>query len=235
MNIVLIDAQDMMGDHHARLTGRRAEHIRNILRAGPGEVLRVGWMGGGVGQGTVTALDGDSVEIDFETTAPPPPPSAVLLVLALPRPKCLRRLFQSVACMGVKRVVLLGAYRVEKSYWDSPWLAEDAVREQLILGLEQAGDTVLPVVSQYRLFRPFVEDVLPGMAKGMDRLLAHPCGVVDCPTGVTGPTCLVIGPEGGFIPYEVERFLEAGFRTVSLGPRPLRTEQAVAALLGRLA
>ena len=49
-----------------------------------------------------------------------------------------------------------------------------------------------------------------------------------------GPWAILIGPEGGFIPYEVEALQRAGCEPVSLGPRPLRVEQAVPALLGRL-
>lgn len=235
MNIVLIDEADIVAATRARLSGRRADHIRTVLRAGVGDTLRVGFLGAGLGRGVVTGLTDAAVELEFELSAPPPPPAGVTLVLALPRPKCLRRVFQCVATMGVKRLALFGAYRVEKSYWDSPWLEEDAVREQLILGLEQAGDTMLPVVSRHRLFKPFVEDILPDLVRGMECLLAQPAAAADCPAGVVRPTCLAIGPEGGFIPYEAGRFTEAGFRAVSLGPRLLRTEQAVAALLGRLA
>ena len=45
---------------------------------------------------------------------------------------------------------------------------------------------------------------------------------------VARPTSLaiLIGPEGGFAPEEVERFAAAGARVVSLGPRILRSETA---------
>jgi RsmE family RNA methyltransferase len=45
---------------------------------------------------------------------------------------------------------------------------------------------------------------------------------------------LALGPEGGWVEAEVESFRRAGFETVSLGSRVLRTESAVAALVGRL-
>ena len=37
---------------------------------------------------------------------------------------------------------------------------------------------------------------------------------------------LIIGPEGGFELYEIEKLKEIGAKIVSLGPRILRTETA---------
>ena len=45
---------------------------------------------------------------------------------------------------------------------------------------------------------------------------------------------LVVGPEGGFVPRELETLAAAGARTVGLGPRALRVETAVVALLARV-
>ena len=45
---------------------------------------------------------------------------------------------------------------------------------------------------------------------------------------------LAIGPEGGWIDAELGSFERAGFRTIDLGPRILRTETALAALVGKL-
>jgi RsmE family RNA methyltransferase len=48
------------------------------------------------------------------------------------------------------------------------------------------------------------------------------------------PCTLAIGPEGGFIPYEIEKLQQAGFAGVHLGARILRVENAVTALVSRL-
>ena len=146
----------------------------------------------------------------------------------------LKRTFQTLAAMGVKRIVLMNTYRVEKSYWQTPWLQPEAIREQLILGLEQARDTVLPEVILEKRFKPFVEDRLSAMGVGMRKLVAHPVSEQECPSHLAEPVMLAIGPEGGFIPYEVERLLEYGFECVHLGSRILRVETAVPVLLSRL-
>ncbi len=235
MNLILIEEAEITGGGRVRLTDRRAAHIRTVLRSHEGDILRLGVIGGWQGRGVVVSLGSSVVELDLELTDPPPPPSKVVLLLALPRPKCLRRVLQCVAAMGVKRLALFGAYRVEKSYWDTPWLRVDEMREQFILGLEQGGDTVLPEATIHPLFKPFIEDVVPSLTAGMRRLVAHPGKTATCHSNVTEPLALAVGPEGGFTEYELRRLGEAGFDSVSLGARALRTEHAVAAFLGRLA
>jgi RsmE family RNA methyltransferase len=123
---------------------------------------------------------------------------------------------------------------VEKSYWQSPVLDSDALQEQLVLGLEQARDTMLPEALLRPLFKPFVEDELPGLIKGSLPLVAHPVASVLCPRDVKSAVTLAIGPEGGFIPYEIEKLVACGFTVVQMGERILSVETAVPALISRL-
>jgi len=235
MNLILLFADDFIdAAGRVRLAGRRLEHIRRVHRAAVGETLRVGRLNGQLGMGRITAMSADALEMEVALDQEAPAPSPATLLLALPRPKALKRLLQGVTAMGVKRIVLMNAWRVEKSFWESPVLAPEALREQLILGLEQARDTVLPEILLRPRFKPFVEDELPELIRGTRGLLAHPLAAAPCPRNVGGPITLAVGPEGGFIAYEVELLQARGFEAVSLGARVLRVEHAVPALLGRL-
>lgn len=234
MNLIVLHPADLSGEGEVRLTGRRADHVREVHRALPGEALRVGVLNGKTGTGVIRNPDGTDLTLSVSLVADPPAPVPVTLLLAMPRPKVFRRVIQCATSMGVKRIALFGAFRVEKSYWQSPWLAPDELREQMILGLEQACDTMLPNVTLHPHFKPFVEDVLPLLTKGTRRLVAHPGRGSVCPAAIPDPVSLAIGPEGGFTDYEIERLVGAGFEPVTLGVRILRTEQAVPALLGRL-
>ena len=108
----------------------------------------------------------------------PPPRPGVDLVLAVPRPKALRRILAAAASLGVDRLVLLAAARVEKSYLASPVLRPERLRKHLLDGLEQAQDTVLPEVHLEPRFRPFIED-------RMDALLG-PASAGSCTRATTG-------------------------------------------------
>ncbi|MDD0845310.1 16S rRNA (uracil(1498)-N(3))-methyltransferase [Pseudomonas sp. Gutcm_11s] len=234
MNLLLLEEADFVAPDRAVLQGRRLKHLHEVHRAEAGDQLRVGSLGGLMGRGTLLALDEQHAELQVELDQPPPAKLPLTLLLALPRPKMLKRVLQTVAAMGVPRLVLLNSYRVEKSFWQTPFLEPDAIREQLVLGLEQARDTVLPEVIIEKRFKPFVEDRLPGIAAGTLGLVGHPGDYPACPRALSEAVTLAIGPEGGWIPYEVEKLGEAGLAPVQLGERILRVETAVTALLARL-
>lgn len=234
MNLLLLTPDDCPEPGLARLTGRRLKHVQEVHRAKAGDTLRLGMLGGLMGTGEIVSLSRDELVLRPVLDTAPPEKLPLTLLLSLPRPKMLKRILQTVAAMGVSRLVLMNSYRVEKSFWDSPWLEPDAVREQLVLGLEQSRDTVLPEVLIEPLFKPFVEDRLSMLCRNSCCYVAHPGAEVHCPVALNQPLTLAIGPEGGFIPYEIEKLVEAGFEAVHLGPRILRVETAVTALVARL-
>lgn len=236
MNLILAEPHELAADGTLRLTGRRARHVIEVHRASPGDVLRVGVVDGLMGDGTLESASPDEVVLQVRQHAPPPEPNPVELLLALPRPKILKKVLAAAASLGVKRITLVNSYRVEKSYFDSPMLHPDRMREHLLLGLEQARDTRMPLVTIHPRFKPFVEDELPRIwPDPMRRLVAHPVVDHDAePRASSERTVVAIGPEGGWIPYEVDRLVEAGFQPFSLGPRILRVDTVVPYLLGRL-
>ena len=234
MNLLLVDTPDFISDNRVRLDGRRLQHVRQVHRTQVGDQLKVGRVNGLMGQGLITRLEEQVMELELELDQPPPPTLPLTLLLALPRPKMLKRIFQSCATLGVQRLILINSYRVEKSYWQSPFLSPDKIHEHLILGLEQGMATQLPQVELRKRFKPFVEDELPVIVEGKHALVAHPYQAKPCPHGLNEPLVLAIGPEGGFIPYEIDKLAETGFTPVEIGQRILRVEAAIHALCGRL-
>jgi 16S rRNA (uracil1498-N3)-methyltransferase len=235
MNLILLTETDLISTAHAFICDeRRLSHIREVHGADIGETFKVGLLNGSIGSGTVLSFSETRLELKLDLNQPPPKPLPLKLILGLPRPKMLRRIFQTIATLGVKELHLINAYRVEKSYWQSPFLEPDAIYEQLVLGLEQGCDTQLPHVYLHKRFKPFVEDELPNIITDTRALVAHPYTENECPRNIDYPLSLAVGPEGGFIAYEIDLLKKIGFDAVHLGERIMRVETAIPYLLGRL-
>lgn len=245
MNLLLLSETDFPDDHvlgdrlsseeHrlATIADGRVTHLKRVLKVEVGQTLTVGLIGGSIGRGVVLAVGANAVRLAVYLDQAPPPTLPVSLVLALPRPPMLRRSLEAVTTLGVKRICLIHANRVEKSYWQSHSLEPEAIDRRLRAGLEQACDTVLPEVSMHRRFRPFVEDELPALLSASTGLVADPTFDSAPPPRDLAPFTLIVGPEGGFVPFELERLAAAGVEGIGLGPRILRVETAVIALLSR--
>lgn len=230
----MLDAMDFVSESRVRLGDERSAHLREILGVSLGDEVIVGQVGGKLGHGTVVRIDGGETELEVVLDRDPPPAPPLRLACALCRPPTLRKVLQQTAAIGVKEILFFHAARVEKSYWDSKQLEPEAIAAQLRLGLQQARDTVLPRVELHRRFRPFAEDRLVEFGSGGRVLLADADAPAPCPSDVDEPCTIVIGPEGGLVPFEIELLERVGAQRVTLGRRPLRVETAVVATLGRL-
>ena len=235
MNLILLEDRDRVDASCVTLTDARAAHLLNVLRVTPGQTVRVGQLDGPFGVGTVESVDEGRVTLRclFESATPPRP--RIDLLLALPRPKVMRRLWAQLAALGVGRIILTNAERVERHYFDTHVLTEACYRPLLIEGLQQARDTRLPLVSIHRQFRILVEDQLDDLFPSGTRIVADSRSAGTMTSGMAdagdGRVLIAIGPEGGWNDFEL-RLLEAhGFRAVGLGPRTLRVDTACTALL----
>ena len=235
MNLILLEA-GAVRDGAAWLQGSQARHAIEVLHVTPGQEIRIGVVDGAVGTGRVTRIDGDRVELQCTLGEVPPEPDVDLL-LALPRPKVMRRLWAQLAALGVGRILLTNAARVERNYFDTHVLDPVFYRPLLVEGLQQAQDTRLPRVSIHRRFRPLLEDDLDALSNADLRLVAHPSpkatAIGAWPPGASR-VLLAVGPEGGWDDFELGLLNERRFRLVSLGARTLRADTACVALLAAL-
>ena len=239
MNLLLLESHEIMADNTVILKYRSSEHIIRILACKPGDTVRVGVINGPVGTGEIVSIKNTEVELRFTPEGPPSEQPPLDLILGLVRPIMLKKILAQAASLGVGRIFLINANRVEKSFFSASLLKNERYRSYLIEGLEQAKVTYLPQVSIHQRFRPFVEDFVPTIAKSYSRMLvAHPEAgeALKQVTGteISGRTLLAVGPEGGWVDFEIEKFLGQSFVPVSLGDRVLRTDTAVVALLSQL-
>lgn len=234
MNLLLLHPDDHLDDDRWSIADRRARHIRDVLGLTTGARLRAGLLNDGIGEATLLDDDGKSITLSFRPTLAPPPSLPLTLILALPRPKMLKRILMDASSLGIKRIILLNSWKVEKSYWHTPELHAALLREKLILGLEQSGDTQLPELLLRDRFKPFVEDELSALTGGSLALLAHPGTHPSMPVNLQQAVTLAIGPEGGWTDYEAGQLIAAGFQCHAFGQRILRVETALPALVGRI-
>ena len=236
MNCILLFESDFVDAQKSivRVCGRRKNHIETVFRAIPGKEYKVGLLNGQLGSGKVLCVDSEKLEMETTLNQAPPAVIPLTLIMALCRPKSLKKSIEVATSLGIKTIFVIESWRVEKSYWTSPLLEPDRLLEHVYLGLEQAKDTVPPKIEFRKRFKPFVEDELPHIIKGTRPLVAHPYNGIPCPHQLNSAITLAIGPEGGFIPYEIELLAAQGFESVTLGDRILRVEYAIPALVGRL-
>ena len=230
MNLLLLEEKDFTSDGTALVTGRRCRQLHDVIRATPGKLCKAGLLGGKCGTAEILAIDENCCRLFFTPEKEPPAPAPLVLIAALPRPQTLCKVLHCAVSNGVKKICFIHTFKVEKSYWASPRLAPEAIRDELLLALEQSGDTVLPEVLFFRTFKPFIEDHLDEVADGK-RFLGDPAGEA---ASFAENSTLAVGPEGGFTDYEKQAFFDRGFTGISLGKRTLRTEFAVQGLISRL-
>jgi len=224
---------------------KQVTHIKEVLKSQIGDSLTIAEIGGYIGKATITQINDNEVFLtDIILDKKPPVKLDLTVVLALPRPKVLRRLIMDMTSLGVNKLIIVNSYRSQKSYWQSPLL--NRIDEFVFEGLQQAIDSVPPVIEFKKRFKPFVEDDFPALLvdEKADReqsnaVIAHPYATqswksyleVASNNKESMPKVLCIGAEGGWINYEVDLLCKHGCTSVSLGERILRTETVVSVLL----
>ncbi|MCB1101280.1 MAG: RsmE family RNA methyltransferase, partial [Kiritimatiellae bacterium] len=236
MNCTLVQVSDRQGDGLFLVGPEKSRHLRNHLKIGVGSRIVAGVLDGPLGWATVVGDDGVRLKITApEGPVPPRPP--VDLVLAMPRPKVMGRLWGALASIGIGHLYIIGAEEVEACYFSARTLEPQYRLPKLIEGLEQVRDTRLPEVTVEKSFRRFATGILPNLSPHGIRLLGHPGAAHSVREVLASPACregrvmLAVGPEGGWREKELDVLSFHGFVPASLHSRALRTDTAVISLL----
>ena len=240
MNRILFESNEIK-DGVATFGGARAEHVMKVLHGEVGQILKTGEINGLIGTSVITnisclpsSVSSPSITVSCSHTEKSLVPW-IDLILAPPRPRVMKRLLPQLAALGVGRIFLVGAKKVEKDFWGATLLKPENYRPLLIDGLMQAGTSVLPTLETRRNFRKFIKEELDTLWPSATRIIAHPYdGNQTIKQSNNQTILLAIGPEGGWTDDEVALLEEHGFSRYSLGSRILRTDTATVALLAQL-
>jgi 16S rRNA (uracil1498-N3)-methyltransferase len=215
------------------LTGERAtldeaahRHLIKVLRLGAGAALRL-FDGRGVEvEGRIVAVGRDTVEVSLgERRQVQPAVCAITLIQSVPRGDRMDLIVQKTTELGVGSIVpVLSQHGVSKPppgrtrRWQT--IAEEAARQSGRADVPTICEPVALLAALAKLDASLDESRYL-LWEGEQSQSLHRA-LVDRPARVA----VLVGPEGGFASAEVEACVQAGFRSVGLGPRILRTETA---------
>ena len=240
MNIILFKKSDYINKSEIIIKDKKKyKHIIKVLKANIGDSIKIGLINDLLGIGIIKNIDKTekTITLKVELNKKPPKKLNTILILAMVRPKSLKKALHIAISMGIKEIIIIKTWKVDKSYWSSPLLFEESLNEVSIEALEQAKDTIMPKIRIKKLFKPFIEDELSLLMSNKRGIVAHPIAqnsFFDINNNLSNIDYLAIGPEGGFIDYEINKFKSIGFEILKLNERILRVEYAIPVILSRL-
>ena len=224
-------SEDLVTGHRLTLGADAANYLGRVLRARVGDAVTLFNGRGGEYAATIAGLERRQVLIDIGAYVPANRETAlsVTLLQGLARGERMDYAVQKATELGVTRVVpvitdrsqvQLGADRRERrrEHWAGIAIA----------AAQQSGRTAIPAIDAISDLSAAVGDLPAG--DGL-RLVADLTDSPAWPAAGAGPVVLAIGPEGGFSATDIAVLHGAGFVSVGLGPRILRTETAAVVAL----
>lgn len=217
------------------VTGQEARHAVTVSRVRLGEALRVGDGRGLVVDGEVVEAAPDRLVLRVDRVRTEPVPERrLVLVQALAKGDRDELAVQAATELGVDEVVPWAAAR-SVSRWQGPKVEKGLSRWRAIVreATKQAVRAHVPTVSPVAGVRD-----LAARASGSLVLVLEPSAdraLSSVELGGTGDVVVVVGPEGGIAPHELDALREAGAVPVRLGDSVLRTSTAGPAALAVLA
>jgi RsmE family RNA methyltransferase len=233
MNHLLFFPEDKISDNEIQISDHRKDHLLEVLKLKNGDRIKVGEWEGKTGSGTVKSI-GENVHIEFKLSKNPPEKIPLHVIIGLCRPKVLSRLITDLTTYGVEKIDIIRTWYGDKGYWNNDLFTEKGLRTVIAKGLEQAMDTIPPVIKLVKRFGPYSNDILPTYSDNSRCYIAQPNSENELGMSKNERSVIAIGPERGFTPYEVKQFIKAGFEPVNLGNRILRTESAAHFAVSRL-
>ena len=231
-------------------------HLRKVLKADVGATVKMGMLNGMLFVAHVIEAGEKAFRFRLEAVEGSEwtdEAAGVCLLLGTPRPNMIKSICVVGATMGVDQMLFVRSERVDKSYFQSKMLEDAAVKKNLIHGAEQGVIRRLPKVATFPNpnLEAFLRDIFPAWEQRFKeehpeatlvKLIAEPrvednlMAALSRESNFAKSTYVVlaIGPEGGWVPPEVEMLRNEGFAVFHCGDRILRTETAVIALLAQL-
>lgn len=233
---------ELITDTRVEIPGTEARHL-SVRRAAPGDLIRVSDGAGTVVEARLEAInDGGASAQVLQRRFEPPAATTVTVFQGLAKSGKVDWVVEKLVELGVDDIVVFSAGR-SVPVWDDAkrQRVSDRWRRVAVAASKQSHRPRIPPVRGVLSSAQAADEVAklslvvvgdPDASQNLRQVLTEP------PPAQLG---VIVGPEGGLDPSELDRFHRAGARPVGLGPQVLRTETAALAIcsvllfqLGRL-
>ena len=227
--------KERIQDQRGTIVGEELAHLRKVLRLGPGDRLTVFDDTGREHEAVIRSFTADRGDIDILRSYRPERESSLQITLALALTKGEKTDFvvEKATELGVQTLVpFISSYTVPKLNDRKIETRTERWQRIALSAAKQCGRTLVPKILTLCEFRELVRqpwaDTLKLLCWEKEGLTLKQ--VYEADPDARG-ILLVIGPEGGFSSEEADQAQQAGFRSVHLGLRILRSETAALAAL----
>jgi 16S rRNA (uracil1498-N3)-methyltransferase len=212
----------------ALVEGEAHHHLFKVKRLQTGERLRVIDGEGHARWATITGIDKRAARLALGEAAPANEPQrAVELFVAAAKPERLAWLVEKATEVGVVAIRFIPTGREARSV-ETSQLAR--LRRIAVAAVEQSGRSVVPLLA---IEGGLGEAIARARAAGTPVAALEASGATSCPlAGAAGRIGLLVGPEGGWSPEEIDLFRDRQVPVWSLGPTVLRVETAAVVAAG---
>ncbi|MBL7662232.1 RsmE family RNA methyltransferase [bacterium] len=238
MNLLIIEKSDLLDIRTALVADDRARHLIEIKKVKLGTEIAVGLIDSWLGKARVVELQAKQVKLEIIEQAEVEREFDLTLLLALPRPQLLKKVLQIAGMWGVKEIIFSGSEKVEKSYFQSIVLEPQTLKKHLVDGMSQGVNIFLPQVRVEKHLKQALELI----QNTKDKFLAEKTAeqklinfyVHNREKSNYDKILVALGPEGGFMPSEIDAFVQSGFLMFNISPYVLRVDVALSAALAQL-
>ncbi|NLV36024.1 MAG: 16S rRNA (uracil(1498)-N(3))-methyltransferase [Clostridiaceae bacterium] len=229
------------------IDGEDVRHIANVLRAAPGDIVKLTDGMGTDYDASIEHIGKDKILARIALAAPnaTEPPVDITLFQGIPKADKMDFIIQKCVELGVKRIVPVMTARTVVKLNNARDIENKTARWRRIAleAAKQCGRGMVPLVTEpVRLEKALVmadscslklipyEEERDGSLRRQLRQYGQQSSEAEGYGGSSG-IAVFIGPEGGFDLNEVDMAINSGFKSVTLGPRILRTETAGLAVI----
>ncbi len=211
------------------LSGHEAGHLLRVLRAKPGQTLRLFDGKGKTGLFRITHTDRSSAHLEcLETSTTEQPAQRIHLAVGFGKTSRRAWFLEKCVELGATSVTF---WQAQRSQGRVPTIVKPSWLDNLIAGAKQSDNPFLPEI---HVAPKGIKEVIEQYEHCVGRYVLYQDGslLTQSELNVPGDHVFVIGPEGGYAPEEINILSQAKFTKQSLGNRILRWETAALTSLG---